>query len=140
MAPFQGWGPLSIKEYFTYGEILLPRAFDTNRFVPFGGGACAGCKLVLGPEVEIEAMAATSALLGRMPADDKEAFRQGFQQQANKLPEAVPLLPGFQARLAAEQPLTVLDLQVSFCWFQAFIESRTSKWNFAREAWSGSII
>lgn len=135
---FHGWSDLAIKELFTYMELLLPSAFNSNRFVPFGDGACAGGKLVLGEDTRQQEMVLrTRDLLQRQPDALTSDFRRTFQVRMQQLPEPVRQLPGYAAKLASPNPLSVLDVEVCFCWFQAFLKNKVGKWKaFRRDVWT----
>merc|ERR1712032_474875 len=127
---FKGWSALSLKELFSYMELVLPKAFDSNVFVPFGIGAQGGCKLVLSIpsnwQLQAQLNCNTRSLVARVPDEMRIQIWRATQEAAQQLPTDVASLPGYRMEFADPQNVvSVLDAEVCFCWFQAFLKNPT---------------
>lgn len=130
-------GNLAIKEFYCYMTIALPSAFDTDRFVPFGGGAKHGIELLQGEGVKVDD--GTWALLQHLKADTETAalIERAAMARRGALPKPVRALPGYDAKRM--RPGT-LDVEVCACWFQGYLRAKEGNvpknWKaFRREFW-----
>lgn len=117
---------LTIKELFCYMLPVEPDAFDNDTYVPFGPGATTGCSSVLGSTLEGDVfhdrtkhMLATS-----IPAELVPTLAALVRARFNALPPQIRRLQGYKMQL--ERPVRVLDAEVCFCWFQAWLKTKST--------------
>merc|ERR1712129_682782 len=130
-------GNLALKEFFCYMTIALPSAFDTDRFVPFGGGAKYGIELLLGEGTKVED--GSLALLEHLKSDTElwSLIEKAAIARRDKLPKPVQALPGYGLK---HMKPGILDIEVCSCWFQGFLRAKAGNvpknWAaFRREFW-----
>jgi len=134
---YRGFKELAIKEMFTYLDLVLPCYGDK---CPYGGGAVAGGKLVMGADVQQDALhASVVSLLKRMPAEDAASISAALRSRVQELDKDLQRLPGIRSRLQASKGLArlkTLDVEICFCWWQAWLKRKTGKWkSFGRALW-----
>ena len=134
-----GMSVLSVKELFTYMEIVLPDVFRCDEFVPFGGGARDGAELVMGHASGMQVQSQTQALLSRAPPLIAEAITSTVSDRIRRLPAAVRRLPGLAMRLRTPR-ITCLDAEICLCWMHAYVvaqdRNKKPKWGpFAHTKW-----
>eukprot|EP00927_Polykrikos_kofoidii_P024595 TRINITY_DN22336_c0_g3_i1.p1 TRINITY_DN22336_c0_g3~~TRINITY_DN22336_c0_g3_i1.p1 ORF type:complete len:758 (-),score=123.63 TRINITY_DN22336_c0_g3_i1:324-2597(-) len=156
---------LSVKEVFCYLGVAYPFILEAGD-VPFGPGAVRGFRLVVlgdgcsgskssgggavdggvggGPNDECSARVTAQdlaegarAFVNGVPAELGAAVRRAAERTIGALPKEIRALPGYQWQLQLPQAVSVLDVEVCFCWFKSYCKSGvSSSWrNFHRSKW-----